>query len=66
MALGGARRHRFLPETFAYQRSQLRVELDTNSDGIINREELLEIGRQFYRSDDRGSAGNMLFRPYGV
>jgi hypothetical protein len=42
------------------------VELDTNSDGIINREELLEIGRQFYRSDDPGSAGNMLFRPYGV
>ena len=42
------------------------VEPDTNSDGIINREELLEIGRQFYRSDDPGSAGNMLFRPYGV
>ena len=42
------------------------VELDTNSDGIINREELLEIGRQFYRSDDPGSAGNMVFRPYGV
>ena len=42
------------------------VELDTNSDGIINREELLEIGRQFYRSDAPGSAGNMLFRPSGV
>ena len=42
------------------------VELDTNGDGIISREELLEIGRQFYRSDDPRSAGNMLFGPYGV
>ena len=42
------------------------VELDANSDGIISREELLEIGRQFYRSDDPGSAGNMLFGPFGV
>ena len=30
------------------------VDLDANSDGIITREELLEIGRQFYRSDDPG------------
>ena len=42
------------------------VELDANSDGVISRGEMLEIGRQFYRSDDPGSAGNMLFGPYGV
>ena len=42
------------------------VELDANSDGIISREELLEIGRQFYRSDDPGSPGNMLFGLYGM
>ena len=42
------------------------VELDANSDGIISREELLEIDRQFYRSDDPGLPGNMLFGPYGM
>ena len=42
------------------------VELDANNDGVISRDEFLEIGRQFYRSDDRGSAGNMLFGPFGV
>ena len=42
------------------------VELDANNDGIISRREMLEVGRQFYRSDDPGSAGNMLFGPYGM
>lgn len=42
------------------------VELDANNDGIITREELLEIGAQFYRSDDPGAVGNMLFGPFGV
>lgn len=42
------------------------VELDANSDGVISRGELLEISRQFYRSDDPSSPGNMLFGPYGV
>ena len=42
------------------------IELDANGDGIISRDELLEIGRQFYRSDDPGSAGNMLFGPFGM
>ena len=42
------------------------VELDANGDGVISREELLEVSRQFYRSDDPGSAGNMLFGPFGM
>lgn len=42
------------------------VELNANSDGIISREELLEICRQFYRGDDLGSARNMLFGLYGT
>jgi Ca2+-binding EF-hand superfamily protein len=42
------------------------VELDVNNDGITSREELLEVGRQFYRSDDPASPGNMLFGPYGM
>ena len=42
------------------------VELDANSDGVISREELLEISRQFYRSDDPASPGNLLFGPFGA
>ena len=42
------------------------VELDANNDGRISRDELREIGRQFYRSDDPGDVGNMLFGPFGV
>ena len=42
------------------------VELDANNDGRISREELMEIGRQFYRSDDPGDVGNMLFGPFGM
>ena len=41
------------------------VELDANNDGRISREELMEIGRQFYRSNDPGDVGNMLFGPFG-
>ena len=42
------------------------VELDTNSDGVITRPELLDISRQFYRSDDVEAAGNILFAPIGA
>ncbi len=42
------------------------VALDTNGDGVITRSELLEIGRQFYRSDDVEAAGNLLFGPFGA
>lgn len=39
--------------------------LDSDGDGVITREELLEISRQFYRSDDVTAAGNVLFGPFG-
>lgn len=42
------------------------VELDADGDGVITRSELLEISRQFYRSDDVEAAGNVLFGPYGA
>ena len=50
----------FIPETWRL------YGVDANNDGVISRHELLEIGRQFYRSDDPSSAGNMLFGPFGV
>lgn len=42
------------------------VELDADGDGVISRSELLEISRQFYRSDDVEAAGNFLFGPFGA
>ena len=42
------------------------AELDTNGDGRITRDELLEMSRQFYRSDDVEAPGNFLFGPYGA
>lgn len=41
-------------------------ELDTDGDGVITRSELLDISRQFYRSDDVEAAGNVLFGPIGA
>lgn len=41
-------------------------ELDANGDGVITRDELLEISRQFYRGTDVEAAGNLLFGPYGA
>lgn len=40
------------------------VELDQNGDGVISREELASIGHQFYRGDEPGAPGNLLFGPY--
>lgn len=40
--------------------------LDSDGDGVITRDELLEISRQFYRGDDVAAAGNVLFGPYGA
>lgn len=42
------------------------VELDTDGDGVISRAELLQIAREFYRSDDVEAAGNVLFGPFGA
>jgi hypothetical protein len=44
----------------------LRGASEHSPEGEIGPDELLEIGRQFYSSDDPGSAGNMLFGPFGV
>lgn len=41
-------------------------ELDANGDGVITRDELLEISRQFYRGRDIEASGNLLFGPYGA
>ena len=41
-------------------------ELDANRDGVITRDELLEISRQFYRGTDIEAPGNVLFGPYGA
>ena len=41
-------------------------ELDTNGDGVITRQELLEISREFYRGTDVEASGNVLFGPYGA
>lgn len=40
--------------------------LDTNDDGAITREELLEASGDFFRSDDVESVGNILYGPYGA
>lgn len=37
--------------------------LDANGDGVMSRDELLAIGRQFYRGDDPSAPGNRLFGP---
>jgi Ca2+-binding EF-hand superfamily protein len=42
------------------------TELDTDGDGAITRDELLEMSRQFYRGDDVEAPGNFLFGPYGA
>ncbi len=42
------------------------VELDANGDGVISREELLAVAREFYRSDDPEAPGNLLFGPVGI
>jgi juvenile hormone diol kinase len=39
-------------------------ELDADDDGFMSREELLEVARQFYRSDDPEARGNLLYGPY--
>lgn len=41
------------------------VDLDQNSDGALSRDELLIVGREFYRSDDPEAPGNKLFGPIG-
>jgi len=40
------------------------AELDANSDGVISKSELEEIGHQFYRGNDPDAPGNRLFGPY--
>jgi Ca2+-binding EF-hand superfamily protein len=40
--------------------------LDVDDDGVITRDELLEMSRQFYRGDDVEDPGNLLFGPYGA
>lgn len=42
------------------------VELDADGDGVISRSELLEVSREFFRSDDPEAPGNFLFGPYGA
>ena len=42
------------------------VELDLDGDGVITRNELLDISRDFYRGDDVEAPGNLLFGPYGA
>lgn len=40
--------------------------LDENEDGVVTRDELLKHSRDFYRSDDVETVGNLLFGPYGA
>jgi hypothetical protein len=40
------------------------TDLDANHDGMISRQELVDIGHHFYRGDDPGAPGNRLFGPY--
>ncbi len=40
--------------------------LDTNGDGVLTREELLALSRDFYTGDDVEAPGNFLFGPYGA
>jgi len=40
------------------------TDLDVNHDGMISRQELLDIGHHFYRGDDPSAPGNRLFGPY--
>lgn len=42
------------------------VELDSNGDGVVSRDELLKVARDFYRSDDLEAPGNLLFGPFGA
>jgi juvenile hormone diol kinase len=39
-------------------------ELDGDDDGVISREELMEHVEEFYRGDNPGAPGNLLFGPY--
>ena len=41
------------------------VELDRNGDGVVSRDELMEMSEQFYRSDDPAAPGNRFFGPIG-
>lgn len=43
---------------------QIFLELDVNGDGVMNREEFLGLGREFFRADDPAAPGNLLFGPY--
>lgn len=40
--------------------------LDSNGDGVLTRDELLALSRDFYLGDDVEAAGNLLFGPYGA
>ena len=40
------------------------TDLDANGDGVISRQELMDIGHHFYRGDDPDAPGNRLFGPY--
>jgi juvenile hormone diol kinase len=40
--------------------------LDTNEDGAITRNDMLEASGEFFRSDDVDSVGNVLYGPFGV
>lgn len=42
---------------------QVFMDLDANGDGQVSRDELLAMGREFYRSDDPEAPGNRLFGP---
>jgi len=41
------------------------ADLDLDGDGVVTREELMEMAQQFYRSDDPDAPGNRLFGPTG-
>lgn len=43
---------------------QVFAELDADGDGVISRDELAAIGRQFYRGDQPDARGNRLFGPF--
>ena len=40
--------------------------LDLDQDGSISRDELVSLSRQFFRGDDVGEPGNVLYGPYGA
>jgi juvenile hormone diol kinase len=43
---------------------QVFMDLDLDGDGVMSREEFLNLGRDFFIADDPAAPGNLLFGPY--